>query len=64
MSGIERVKTATIEITGEFCIAHIVQEALIDKGYDIDIEPIYGEFHGPNGSKINVYKRNEKDLLK
>lgn len=53
--GVQRVKVATVELTGDFHVAEIIQESLTVSGYDIDIEPINTEFHRPQGEKINVY---------
>ncbi|WP_275451734.1 hypothetical protein [Clostridium novyi] len=36
---VQRIKTATVEFTGDFRIAEIIRESLTVSGYDVDIEP-------------------------
>lgn len=53
--GTQRIKAGIIEVTGDNFLG-IIEEALINKGYDIDIEPQNNDFHRPQGVKINVYE--------
>jgi len=57
MSGTQRLKVAECQIKECDNVLSIISKALIDKGYDIDVEPINDNFSGANGSKINIYKR-------
>lgn len=54
--GRRRIKVGIIELTGNINFPIIIEDALINNGYDIDIEPQNDDFHRPQRIKINVYE--------
>lgn len=54
--GTQRIKVGTIELTGIGNFSRIIEDALINNGYDIDTEPQNSSFHMVPGVKINVYE--------
>ena len=54
--GTQRIKMAKVEVKGVE-VFRLLEDALINNGYDIDIEPINDDYQGAQGQRIYVYHR-------
>ena len=54
--GTQRIKVGTIELTGRSNFPKIIEDTLINNGYDIDTEPQNDSFNMVPVVKINVYE--------
>jgi len=53
--GKQRMKVDKLEIR-DYNLQRIITDALVDKGYDVDIKPIKDGFNGPQGQELNIYE--------
>lgn len=56
--GTARLKVDKIEVR-DYNLQRLITDALIDRGYDVDITPInddFGGHNGPQGQLLNVYE--------
>ncbi len=54
--GTQRIKMAEVEVKGVE-VFRVLEDALLNNGYDIDIEPINDDYQGAQGQRIYVYRR-------
>lgn len=54
--GTQRIKMAKVEVKGVE-VFRVLEDALLNNGYDIDIEPVNDDFQGAQGQRIYVYRR-------
>ncbi|MBY6789216.1 hypothetical protein HYH43_07160 [Clostridium botulinum] len=55
-NGTLRVLISKIEVQ-DYRVKDIITDALIEKGYDVDISPINNNFNGPCNCEISVFEK-------